>query len=148
MSAASYPPLRQAPGRLLRRLNCSSTHSPRCLKLLNLSQSFLLCLLLFRVVIPVLSPYARSQCFALARPHFVLAGERMRSPLRVLVRSLRLANKKGAPCRPRLLTRNCVYTFRIANWKGQTGRGWRLYIVVAFIELSPIVQFLPIDRFR
>jgi hypothetical protein len=61
----------------------------------------------------------------------------MRPPLRVQVRHSS-PNKKGATCRSRLSTINCLYTFRISNWKGQTGNGWQLYIVIALMELSPI----------
>jgi hypothetical protein len=52
----------------------------------------------------------------------------------------------GGPLGRAFLTRNCLYTFRISNWRGQTGNGWWLYIVIAFTELSLIVYFLPIDR--
>jgi|HubBroStandDraft_3_1064219.scaffolds.fasta_scaffold51097_1 ectoine hydroxylase-related dioxygenase (phytanoyl-CoA dioxygenase family) len=52
----------------------------------------------------------------------------------------------GGPFGRAFLTRNCLYTFRISNLRGQTGNGWWLYIVLAFTELSLIVYFLPIDR--
>src|ERR1700733_587409 len=95
-------------------MNCSSTHSPRCFMLVNRSQGFIVSL----------------HCFSSLFPP---------SPVHKLpATGWGLGKRKGATGGSRLLTINCLYSFRISNWKGQTGNGLRLYIVIVFMELSPI----------
>src|SRR5579863_1287966 len=93
-------------------MNCNSTHSPRCLKLVKRSHSCLWCSPLSPVLIPVSIPVLVPYCFAPASEPFGFAQGKLRPRLRVF------GNKKGATCGPRLLDHKLTLYFQNIKLEG------------------------------